>query len=279
MRPYQQAYVRHQRIREAFEPRSLAGVETTNRPVGYTQSLRRLRAQQSGMDNRNVMSLSGLGDSSTQQIVMSAPQIAGSTATGIIGGAVKAGTLAANSAWATIGIPVIGAAVVGVTMWLSAMYKRGAQKEAATNIVDQIEVQLKANLDGYLNGPRTVESQLQALANFDAGWDAVVQNCSNPELGSAGQRCISERQQGGIAPWCTTPDKRGCDWFTRYRDPIANDVPVQTPNVLQGEGLAVDTINTLLGGNVQVAGMTIDNKIIFGVGAIILALALTGGKK
>lgn len=285
VRPYQRQWVRHQRIREAFMPRTLAGTPATSPARGYTQSNRRL-AQQArlgllapashmGMG----MGMGALGSGSSQQLVLSAPQIAGSTATGIIGGAVKAGTLAANSAWATIGIPVIGAAVVGVTMWLSSMFKRNAQKEAATNIVDQIEIKLKENLDGYLNGPRTPESQAQALANFDAGWNAVIENCSNPELGSAGERCISERQEGGTAPWCPKPGGKGCDWFALYRYPIASDTPVQTQNVVEGSGMAVNTINEVLGGSVQFGGVVIDNRLLLGAAAIILGLAFVGGDR
>lgn len=149
-----------------------------------------------------------------QTVVAAAPQIAS--------GALTAASSAGVS-WAAAAIPFVGVALAGITLWIGAMFKRGAQKEAATAIVNQIEPQMQANLAAYMDSPRTAEAQAQALANFDAMWSAVLQACSDKSLGDAGKRCISERQQGGIAPWCTTPDKRGCDWFVRYRDPIAQD--------------------------------------------------------
>lgn len=73
------------------------------------------------------------------------------------------------------------------------------------------------NLNVYmaLPTPRPKSLQQEALANFDAIWNALVQQCGNPALGSAGQRCISERQRGGKY-----------DFFSYYRDPIANDINV-----------------------------------------------------
>lgn len=265
-------------------PRTLAGLPNSQ-AVGYTQSNRRALAGLEALAHTPApsASLQGLGDAN---LVMSVPQIAGTAATGIIGGGVSAGTIAATSAWATIGIPVIGAAVVGVTLWLSAMYKRGAQKEAATNIVNQIEEQLKANLAGYQSGPRTPASQLQALANFDAGWQAVLENCGNKELGSAGERCISERERGGTAPWCPKPGGMGCDWFALYRDPIANDIPVenvQTLNTTNGSGAGTvggsiqNVVSTLTEGSVQVGGMNIPYLLIGGV--MLLMVAMKGSSK
>lgn len=87
----------------------------------------------------------------------------------------------------------------------------------ATQVVDQIEPALKANLDAYLNGPRTIADQTAALNAFDYAWSQVVQACSSPQLGDAGKRCISERGPGGRPSW-------GKNWFELYRDPIAHDV-------------------------------------------------------
>ena len=44
------------------------------------------------------------------------------------------------------------------------------------------------------------------------------------ELGSAGERCINERKPGANPPWAVCAPN--CpNWFTLYRDPIANDTP------------------------------------------------------
>lgn len=149
-----------------------------------------------------------------QQIVLSAPQIA-STAIGI--------AAAKGAAWATAAIPFVGPIVAGVTLALTALFSRKGpkQKRATTEIVNQVEPLLKENLEGYLSGPRTPEARAQALANFDAAWAWLVDQCGQPAMGEPGRRCIAERQRGGSAPWC--PTRVGCDWFTLYRDPIEQD--------------------------------------------------------
>ena len=137
----------------------------------------------------------------------------GTIASGTIIAAGTAGTLAASTV--AIAVPVIGAAVLAVTLVIGNIARKNAQKTAATKIVDEVGPQMKANLDAYMNGPRTRSSQRQALYNFDALWQLILDNCGQPALGSAGERCISA-QRGGIAPWCPTPDHRGCDAFTAY---------------------------------------------------------------
>lgn len=157
---------------------------------------------------RMVARRPGLGDAYSTAIA---------TVPVIASGTMAAGTMA-GAAWATALIPVIGPVVAGVTLALSLLAARKGpqQKRYTTQIVDAVEPELRRNLDGYLAGPRNRTSQAQALANFDAGWAYVVENCSDPALGNPGQRCISERQAGGR--W---------DWFALYRDPIALDPDVR----------------------------------------------------
>lgn len=145
-------------------------------------------------------------------IVLAAPSIAGGAVT--VGGS----SSIAASVWGAAAVPVVGAIVAGVTIGLMALFNRKGpkQKVATTQIVDSVEPMLADNRDGYLAGPRTRSSQAQALANFEAGWDYVVQNCGDVVMGDPGKRCISERTRGGR--W---------DWFALYRDPIANDADVQ----------------------------------------------------
>lgn len=152
-------------------------------------------------------------------------------------GVATAGQIAAGMTTAAWAIPVIGAAVAGVTFWLASIFRRGAQKEAASQIVDQIEPKLQENLAAYFSGPRTRASQAQALHNFDAAWEAMQQALRNSRLGSAGERGILDRQQGACA-WkasCTRkidgicvdyeldPNGECWNWFVGYRDPIAKD--------------------------------------------------------
>lgn len=110
----------------------------------------------------------------------------------------------------------IGAAIAGVGIALALIFSRKgpAQKVATTHIVDEVEPQLRANRDAYLSGPRTLNDQQAALANFDYAWSQVMAACGQVSLGNPGRACIADRQRGG--QW---------DWFSYYRDPIANDAP------------------------------------------------------
>ena len=148
----------------------------------------------------------------------------------------ETGVIGSTVASATVFIPVVGplvsAAVAAATSFAIAIEGLfagcGQTCTEATTIANQVEAQLRANLQNYLSQPTHYASVQQAsLGVFDRAWSLLLQNCGNPALGSAGQRCISERQRGGVAPWCPNPGHTGCDWFILYRDQIAND-----PNVV-----------------------------------------------
>jgi hypothetical protein len=153
------------------------------------------------------------------------------TATVQAGGAITAALVPASM------IPVVGIAVAGITLALSFIFNRRGpqQKVASTRIVDELEPQLRANVDAYTSGPRTAASQQQALANFDNSWAFLTSNqaCGSPELGNPGRACISDRARGGR--W---------DWFALYRDPIAVDTPRPFSQAISQQ-LGIDT-QTLL---------------------------------
>ena len=73
----------------------------------------------------------------------------------------------------------------------------------ATEFANQAENLLRQNLNTYmaLPAPRTQSEQQSALAVFNQIWQALIspQACGNPSLGSAGQNCISQRQDGACA--------------------------------------------------------------------------------
>jgi hypothetical protein len=117
--------------------------------------------------------------------------------------------------------PVAGALAVAAFI-TSAFHGCGQTCIEATKVVDQAEPYLRQNLEQYMSGGHTATEQAQALANFDAIWAAVVQGCSDPNLGDAGKRCITERGPSG-----SLPGHPGVNWFTLYRDPIANDPDVK----------------------------------------------------
>jgi len=223
-----------------------------------------------------------------QQIVKAAAGGSNVTTAAIgTAGEITSGVLAATST-ATWAIPLVGAAVAGVTFWLSSIFRRNAQKTAATRVVEQIEPKLIENIRGYFSGPRTKASQAQALANFDAAWEALKQACMNSQLGDAGQRCIADRDRGSChyRAKCTRYDHGICieygsvdpsgdcwNWFVGYRDPIANDpVPNMKPDpVLTSDGRVIDP-NT---------GMPLEDGtpslyLIGGIGLIVAAMMMGG---
>lgn len=165
-----------------------------------------------------------------QTIALSAPQIAA--------GAVSMAA-ASGAAWATAVIPFVGPIIAGVTLGLTALFNRKGpkQKVATTSIVDQVEPLLQDNVNAYLTGPRTVTAQQQAIANFEAGWRFVVENCNIPEMGEPGLRCTSERQRGG--KW---------DWFRLYLDPILNDTPNPDPIISPEITTQIENLNKALEG-------------------------------
>jgi hypothetical protein len=197
-----------------------------------------------------------------QQIVMSAPQMAGGALT----------TAAATSSWGltAAAIPIIGAAVAGVTIGLMLLFGRKGpkQKVATTEVVNTAEPQFQANLAAYLSGPRTLSSQAQALANFEALWTWVVQHCQIPEYGTPGQRCVSDRQRGG--QW---------DWFSYYYDPIAGDPNVQPdPTVIEQAGATVSSVvSSIFGTTAAATGAPLMALAAVAL-LLVLAFSFGGGK-
>lgn len=153
---------------------------------------------------------------------------------------------------------VIGAVMTGVTtlIGLFANRKRGQQKIATTQIVNEAEPLLQQNLAAWQGSEHYESQQLQGLANFDSVWQAVVQQCSDPAFGPPGQWCTDDRKRGGKF-----------DWFARYRDPIANDPDVQpdpswTEQLLPSQLTNVDekTLMGLVGAGLLIGAMLLGGQ-------------------
>lgn len=114
-------------------------------------------------------------------------------------------------------------------------------------------------MEAYFGSPvRNKSTQAAALASFDAIWAQLYAACSQPALGGAGQRCISDRQAGSchwkaLPPkWPGEPATGACwNWFNAYRDPIANDVGVVADSMIDTSsvGAAVDSLFSSAGGS------------------------------
>jgi hypothetical protein len=140
----------------------------------------------------------------------------------------------------------------------------------ATQYANQAEQALKQVNAQYAAQPvHYLSAQQHALALIDQLFNALHDSCSNPALGPAGQRCISERLvKGGTAPWCPNPGHTGCDWITLYRDPIAND-----PHVVNDPPV-VSTTGSGLSTDVSIAGMNIPVVLLAGIGLLVMALMM-----
>lgn len=156
----------------------------------------------------------GLGATGTQiaqSAVGTAASIAGANTAAI------AGTLG-------VAVPVVGVAIAAVVLavglWLNR--KGPQQKRWTTEIADEATAQLQNVKRIYFENLYNPANQTAALGAVDQLLQAIQDGCGQPQMGEPGRRCISERLvRGGSAPWC--PTSTGCDYFTEYRDPIAND--------------------------------------------------------
>jgi len=157
----------------------------------------------------------------------------------------------------------------------------------ATELANQAEPLLLQNLQAYLSAPVHYASlQAGALNNFELTWNALVSACSNPALGSAGQSCIADRQQGAChyqtSPGGWQQDSSGnwtyvypgaqgsgssCwNWFVGYHDPIAND-PTVVPDPIPGAA-AASSLLTSVGLPSTVFGLPIGDVAMLGLAAL-----------
>jgi hypothetical protein len=210
--------------------------------------------------------------------------------------------IAASGASATVGILValgsiagpIGAAVgalIGVGQLLVGVFKGCGQTcVEATAIVNQVEPILQQNLAAYLAAPVHTESlQAAAINNFQTAWNAVLANCNNPSLGSAGQNCISERQQGACAyktspgGWSngvyTYPGANGSgtacwNWWIGYHDPIANDPTVVPDSVVTSASTSTASATSGTTGAVSTSETNYAPLLLIGAAALAAWLLL-----
>jgi hypothetical protein len=197
--------------------------------------------------------------------VQTAAQVA---ATGIATTTSIMGALGSTLTVAGLAIPVVGAAIaalVGIGLAIANAFKGCGQTcIAASNIANQVGALLVQNVNAYTSSPvRYASMQTAALNTYDTAWAAMQKACSDPSLGAAGQRCISDRQAGACT-WKASPGGWQADgsykmwgaagsgdacwnWFIGMRDPIANDPNVQPDPVVgassTGSGFSLPTFS------------------------------------
>lgn len=232
----------------------------------------------------------GVLDQESQQIAGMAA-IGASTTASILIPLMHLGAMAGPIGAAVAGVIAIGVALANLFSGC------GQSCVLATKIANDAEPILQNNLNTYLSAPAHYRSlQLAALNNFDFTWQALTKACSNPQLQAAGQRCISDRARGACV-WQSSPfgwingqfvgsgpagSGTSCwNWFSGYRDPIANDPHVvpdppdttTTLNPLTGQ---ITTTQTGIPGALASLGLpSIPTPLLVG-GAALLGLVLLG---
>jgi hypothetical protein len=153
-----------------------------------------------------------------------------------------AGIATAIAAGASLTIPIIGAALGAVMLGIQAILNSGCGQTCieTSDWANQAEALLKQNISEYFSipAPRPQSAQTAAVQNGNAIINYLTQQCSNSQLGTAGQNCIADRQ-AGACKWRQTEDSpllaypgepqpgQCWNWVNGYIDPIAHD-----PNVV-----------------------------------------------
>jgi hypothetical protein len=159
-------------------------------------------------------------------------------------------------------VPVIGAGLMAATMlvqYLVANSGCGQTCIVTSQWANQAADALQQVLDGYfaLPAPRTDAQKAVAVANFNTIWNQLKKMCSDPSVGDAGKRCISDRQQGACvwkqayAPvYPGEPEIGECwNWFNGYLKPIQDDKTVPDATVSGALDSAVSSFQTVDGGS------------------------------
>lgn len=193
---------------------------------------------------------SGLGSAvKAGQEVQIGGSLGAAGATAVLGHIAATGgsVLGLGGAALSAAIPIVGAAIAGVTMavqYLVANSGCGQTCIETSGWANQAEPQLQKNLAAYLSlpVPRPKSAQVLALANFDTIWARLQELCGQPGTGDAGVRCISDRQAGA----CKWRDAQGVcfNWFSGYRDPIANDSGVYDDSISAIASNAVSSVGS-----------------------------------
>jgi len=174
----------------------------------------------------------GMGQTA-QQVVGTGFQLGSPVAAAAAGAPVGA----ALGISASLAIPLVGAALAGVAIAVEALLNSGCGQTCieTSQWANQASAQLDKMMAQYFGvpAPRPQSLQTAALGIFNGIWQQLTQLCSQPNLGAAGQNCISDRQDGAckwkaLAPqYPGEPAAGSCwNWFNAYYYPIANDPDV-----------------------------------------------------
>lgn len=165
-----------------------------------------------------------------------------------------------------------GGAIAGLLAQYGVGSGCGQSCVLSTQYANAAESALQQNIAAYrsIPTPRWTGYQTQALQNFQTVWNDLVQQCSNPALGDAGKRCISDRQSGACV-W-KNADGSCFNWWAGYHDPIANDpdtTDVQPSTFSSGESSL-----TNVGSSLTAATGGISPLLLVAAAALLLVLVV-----
>ena len=152
---------------------------------------------------------------------------------------------------------------------------------------------MNKNLQAYVSTSVRFQSmQTAALNTFDTTWAALQQACGQASLGAAGQRCISDRQQGACTwkaspggwnadgtytPWGAAGSGDSCwNYFVGMRDPIANDPFVQPDPTASTASTITDgtSMNSIAGDLASVFSSSNDMPLLIAAAILLGAFLL-----
>lgn len=150
---------------------------------------------------------------------------------------------------ASVAIPIVGAAFAGVMLGIEAILNSGCGQTCVetSQWANQASSKLDQLIAAYfaIPAPRSQSAQQIYLQTFQAVWNTLVSQCSQPNLGTAGQNCISDRQDGACKWKALPPQYPGepaageCwNWWNAYYYPVANDPNVVPDAQLQQAGVS-----------------------------------------
>ena len=212
--------------------------------------------------------LRGLGAAAISTELESAGASIGGTAAAILALSPATGPLAPFVA--------AGAAVVGLLAAMGVGSGCGQSCVLSSQYANQAEAALAQNIQAYFSipAPRDSASQTAAENLYMQVWNDLQAQCGNPSLGSAGKKCISDRQAGACTWKQTTdspllsipgePQPGECwNWFSGYYQPIVNDPDVAPATV-------ATSAESLASGLLSSAGLSSSYAVPLLIGAAVL---------
>lgn len=183
----------------------------------------------------------------------------------------------------TLAIPIAGAAVAAVLLGLQLILNSGCGQTCivTSNWANDAETKLRQLAKAYfaIKAPRPQSVQQAAMQGFQDVWNYLYTQCSNPQLGTAGQNCTGDRKDGACK-WKQTallgipgePAIGECfNWWAEYYWPIANDPDVVPDSQLQSAAGA--TVSDLTAGLVTDSGQSLlPLLLLLAAGAGLVAL-------